>query len=174
MTRLSIDELETLTPDQLGRLLCDEIQKASPDVMCIQDLLTVGCPINYRDREGWTALHHATRWGSLEVVKFLISKGAELDVRDNWGQTALHVATKDKYLWVLQSLESQRVLAYGMEIDSRIPFHHVVTDERIDVVKFLLSKGAQVDIRDNGDRTAWDLTSEEIRKAFPELKPWLG
>ncbi len=93
MSRLTIDELETLTPDLLGELLRDDIQKASPDVQVIQDLLTVGCPINYRDREGWTALHHSAGYGHLEIVKYLISSGADIYVKTRRGYTPYDIAS---------------------------------------------------------------------------------
>lgn len=44
--------------------------------------------LNIADRNGWTPLHEAARWGHLEAVKFLISKGLEMDKRTNWGSGA--------------------------------------------------------------------------------------
>ncbi len=92
MTRLTIDELEILTPDQLRKILFYEISKYSPDVMYIQDLLDVGCPIDIRDEDDQTALYWAVGNSQLEVVEFLISAGAEVNARDKDGWTALHLA----------------------------------------------------------------------------------
>ncbi len=98
MTRLTIDELEVLTPDQLWELLIAEVKKNSPDVQFIQDLIAVGCPIDARDDQDHTALHWAAWREEIEVVKFLVSRGADLEVGNYRGRTAWDIAdnrTKD-------------------------------------------------------------------------------
>jgi ankyrin repeat protein len=44
--------------------------------------LALGLPINGRDAQGLTALHHAARSGHLEVVRELVARGASVVVRD--------------------------------------------------------------------------------------------
>jgi hypothetical protein len=44
--------------------------------------LALGLPIDGRDRQGLTALHHAARAGHLEIVRELVARGASLVVRD--------------------------------------------------------------------------------------------
>ncbi len=44
--------------------------------------LSLGVPIDARDRDGLTALHHAARAGHLETVRELVSRGASLTIRD--------------------------------------------------------------------------------------------
>ncbi len=97
MTRPTIDELEILNPFELGKLLHAEIEKDPPDIQYIQDLLHVGCPINARADDGWTALHCASDDGHFEVVKFLISRGADVNIRSDRGLTAWdHIPKKIK------------------------------------------------------------------------------
>ena len=93
MDKLTIDELEILTPDELGWILITEVVKAPPNYQYIQDILDVGGPIDFRTKSGWTALHHAAWWGKIGAVKFLISKGAEVNARTNDGRTAWDIAT---------------------------------------------------------------------------------
>ena len=52
--------------------------------------LALGLPIDGRDADGLTALHHAARNGHLEVVRALVAHGASTAVRDpRYGGTAL-------------------------------------------------------------------------------------
>ena len=40
-------------------------------------------------KEGWTALHWASRMGHSDIVRLLCKYGAQLNVRDVWGTTPL-------------------------------------------------------------------------------------
>ncbi len=91
-TRKSMDELEVLTPDQLGKILIDEASRSSMDVRYIKDLIAVGCPIDFRDDCERTALHHASDVGNLEVVELLVSNGADVNIIDKYSWTALQFA----------------------------------------------------------------------------------
>ncbi len=139
MTRLTIDELEILTPDQLGKLLIAGVRKNPQDFQHLQDILTVGCRIDYRDTNGWAALHWAAMYNKIEVLDFLISEGVEVNARDDEGWTALHWAAAKGYVGILKILISN-------------------------------DAGGDIGARNNRGRTAWDVASEEIRTAFPELE----
>ncbi len=114
MTRLTIDDLEVLNPEELGKLLCDEVRETSPSVQFIQDILTVGCPIDARPHRGVSALQWAVLSGHLEVVKFLISKGADMNAGDNSGWTTLHYAASNRHLGVVKFLISK-----GADVSAR-------------------------------------------------------
>jgi uncharacterized protein len=49
--------------------------------------------INFRDKDGFSALHAAAMGANVEVVKLLIDSGADLEVRDKWGNTPLWRST---------------------------------------------------------------------------------
>lgn len=44
------------------------------------------------DPNGWTALHYAAKFGSLESVRVLVQAGASLKKMNSQGQTALKIA----------------------------------------------------------------------------------
>ncbi len=114
MSRLTIDELEILTPDQLLELLIDEIYNASQDVQYTQDIITVGCPIDTMDESVWMALHQAANYGKVEAVEVLISNGADINIRDKDGNTPLHYAAEWGKVEVVKFL-----LFKGAQVDVR-------------------------------------------------------
>ncbi len=113
---LTIDELEILTPDQLGVLLLAEVHKDSPDVQYIQDILDVGCHIDAKNDDGLTALILAVSNRHYDLVTSLVFKGAEVNARDNWGWTALHWAVRRGYPELLSFLISKGADIYAKSI----------------------------------------------------------
>ncbi len=142
-SRKSIDDLEMLNTFELGKLLLDEVYKDSPDVQFIQDLLDVGCPIDYMDNWDRTALHFASRDEHLEIAKLLISRGSDVNAR-----------TKD-----------------GLKTHGRTPLHFAVMAGNSELTKFLLSRGANINLRDSANLRAWDIARPAIREFAPELNP---
>ncbi len=114
MTRLTIDELEVLTPDQLMRLLFNEVSRDPMDFQHIKDLLAVGCPIEARDGNGRTALHWAAERGHLGVVGLLVSREADVNARDDGGWSVLHIAAFNGHLEVVEFL-----ISIGADIHAR-------------------------------------------------------
>ncbi len=144
MIRPTIDELEILTPDHLGKLLFTEIERNHHDVQYIQDLLTVGCPIDYRNPFGQTPLHFTALRGRYDTLEVLVHNGADINARDNSGWTPLHFIVNGGSLDMIKFLVDK-----GADVNAR-------TNERLgvvgiammrmiespEIVKFLISKGA--------------------------------
>ncbi len=149
MNKLTIDELEILTPDELGWLLLAEVKNDSRDVQFIQDLLDVGCPIDFPDSSGWTALHLAARYGNHEVVKLLISNGVDIHVRNINGWNLLHIVSGCGILLLTETF----VTNIGITARYKLGSHEVDQHAYIEVLKLLLSNGAQVDAKDGDNRT---------------------
>ncbi len=122
MTSLTIDELEILTPDELGKFLLDEVRKDPMDVQFIQDLITCGCHIDIRDEFGFTALHIAAYCGDIELVQFLISSGAPVDAKNKADRTALHWAAQMGHLEVAKFLISKRAQVDVRDINGETPW----------------------------------------------------
>lgn len=58
----------------------------------VKFLLKKGYDINWKDSEGYTALHWAVQEGHLETVKLLIENGCDINIMDAAGHTPLYVA----------------------------------------------------------------------------------
>ncbi len=194
----SIDELETLTPDQLGELLIIALRKDSTDVQYIKDLLAVGCPITPIDKDGWTALHYAALHGKMDIVEILISSGIDVNAKNNAGWGAIHLAANYGHLRIIKFLLSngaddthllqyaarvgsnsvvEFLISRGDDINARdihgwTALHSAASGGHIDITKFLLSKGADIHIKDKFGNTAWEHAASKLsRHKIPELNP---
>jgi uncharacterized protein len=52
----------------------------------------VGAPVNARDNEGNTAIHHAAARGDTEMIRYLVSKGGDVAAVNREGQTTVDLA----------------------------------------------------------------------------------
>jgi ankyrin repeat protein len=53
------------------------------------------------DAEGWTALHHASKQGSKEIIDILFEKGANPSATTNSNETGLHLAAQERHKGVV-------------------------------------------------------------------------
>ena len=61
-------------------------------------------PVDVRDVNGWTALHYATRYNRIDVVKLLLHEGADVNKQNDYKNTPLHLAARDNYTEVARLL----------------------------------------------------------------------
>ena len=86
---MSQEEINTIVPP-----ICEYAKKG--DIESVKVELAKGEDINITDSgfaiSRWTALHYATSYDQVEVVKLLIRHGANLNQVDHFSKTPLHVA----------------------------------------------------------------------------------
>jgi ankyrin repeat protein len=115
------------------------------------------------DKDGWTALHFAADEGHEQIIKFLLSHGAQANSQDGDGVTPLMQASLQGYLNVVQQL-LQVVGNPGLEEGDRYgrtTLHHAAEGGHADVMSYLLSHGAQANIRDGQGMTPLMMASWE-------------
>jgi ankyrin repeat protein len=64
------------------------------DLIKVKSCLDSGTDINYKDMDGWTALHHAARKGHFKLLQLLLQRGIDKEALDKEGKTAFQVAEK--------------------------------------------------------------------------------
>jgi len=69
--------------------------------------------VNYRNKEGKTALHFAVDQKNTEIVRLLLAQGANPNISDNLGWTPLHIAAQVNAFTIVQLL-----LDVGADINS--------------------------------------------------------
>ncbi|OQV14234.1 putative Transient receptor potential cation channel subfamily A member 1 [Hypsibius exemplaris] len=127
--------------------------------------------ISTTDLEGSTALHWAVLGGEIACVKHLLEQGAAVDFVQTKGPraTPLHFACIEASLPIVQLMAEIRPIEFRKalaipDIQGCTPLHRAVVLDRVDLVKYLLDKGAQLDLEDHQGRTPIILAA--IREAW--------
>ncbi|XP_053467815.1 transient receptor potential cation channel subfamily A member 1b isoform X2 [Ictalurus furcatus] len=109
--------------------------------------------INYLDKSKSSPLHLAVRGGNTEVIKLCIAKGAKVDQQQCDKSTALHFACTQGATEAVQAM----LLPYERTIDEIInirdaanqtPLHRATLFDHVELAKYLVSKGADIDCVD--------------------------
>jgi ankyrin repeat protein len=109
-----------------------------------------GLRLSEADIYGRTALHHAAQKGHGEILAFLLSQGAQLDITANCGMTLLMAAASRGHVHVAKML-LQHMKGLGLdERDHRgwTALYCAASGGHAEMVAFLMSQGAKVDITD--------------------------
>eukprot|EP01054_Gregarina_sp_Poly1_P011199 Gregarina_sp_Poly_1__11198@NODE_916_length_5724_cov_311_910553_g651_i0_p3_GENE_NODE_916_length_5724_cov_311_910553_g651_i0NODE_916_length_5724_cov_311_910553_g651_i0_p3_ORF_typecomplete_len248_score41_79Ank_4/PF13637_6/4_7e02Ank_4/PF13637_6/9_4e06Ank_4/PF13637_6/2_2e09Ank_4/PF13637_6/2_5e06Ank_4/PF13637_6/5e10Ank_4/PF13637_6/0_0048Ank_2/PF12796_7/3_7e09Ank_2/PF12796_7/1_7e09Ank_2/PF12796_7/6_1e11Ank_2/PF12796_7/0_01Ank_5/PF13857_6/4_5e03Ank_5/PF13857_6/2_5e06Ank_5/PF13857_6/0_66Ank_5/PF13857_6/3 len=124
----------------------DEVKRRDPKT----DLFD--CP----DDGGWTPFHLACASGNVKVLNTLIKAGAKIDrIVESTGNNGLHIAAGKGLLETCQSLLNELLLR-GRDrefLESRnaqgyTPLLKAVSSDRLEVTKFLISRHAEITVRD--------------------------
>lgn len=111
---------------------------ACGDLSTVRLLLNSGADPNYRDREGWSAIHWAAEEGHLDVVLLLLEHGANVNAVSSYGTSPLHCAANGGHNNVVSEL-----LQYGADplkstCHGWTPLHHSAFMGHSRVVQSLL------------------------------------
>ena len=120
----------------------------NPDI--IELLLSNGPDIDSRTAEGFTPLMIAAFKAKLQAVKCLLEKGADPSLQDNRGWNLLHCASQGGDRRIIEV-----ILTRVTDIDSRIatgatPLMIAALSGSLQGVKYLLERGADPSLQDNG------------------------
>ncbi|KAI0858323.1 nacht and ankyrin domain-containing protein [Xylaria cubensis] len=128
----------------------------------VQLLLDYDADIQATDNQGATPLHMAVGYGGLAVVNKLLDGGARLDVKDLRGNPLLAWALRSVMGYAHEMHLSYLVTKYGF------PSHDQREDveKRLDVLDFLIKKGADLHAQQSSTGTALSLVIAE----YPETE----
>ena len=155
-------------------------------------LLQKGANVNNRGYMGVTPLHQLfeiTIEGSFtfetnnanyfyKCAKLLIDKGADVNAMDDYGRTPLHKHCMHIHIGVFYLVKA--LLEHGADVNARnvvgeTPLHiscnNIETMKDTLVAEFLISKGADINVKDNQNKTPFEYIKDlKIRKWFENLK----
>ena len=122
----------------------------------------------------YTPLHIAADRGHVEVIRFLASEGADVSSINNIGTTPLEGAICFKHIDAVRVLVDE----CGVGVNSKnrqgeTALHRAALMGQVEIVKFLIDRGADLTIKCNEGRTPLDVAerkgnSEIIRLCDPQ------
>jgi hypothetical protein len=123
----------------------DQLMRAVNDgnVQGVKELLDRGLEPDSADSNGNTTLMIASRLGHKDVVALLVSRKVNVARRSPFGDTAINYAALGGHLEIVKILADQ-----GAEIAPATgwgPLHYAAFENRVDVIKYLIQKGAPKD-----------------------------
>ena len=141
----------------------------------IELLIKSGADLQLGDPDNDTPLHYAAYSGNTKAAGILIENNADLDYLDVREQTPLHFAITRKHIEAATLLVNS-----GANLEARVyrsgntPLLMAIEDKDEVFAEFLISKGAKVDIRNNGGRLpiygALDICSSKIVNQILDIK----
>ena len=140
-TKPDIFEILTSTPEEVHKMLIEELKKDEPDLELIDDILTYTLvDVNAQDERGGAALMYAASEGKEKLLELLLSHpGIDVNLQDQEHWTAL-----------------MKAAFYERENCIKLLLNQPMID---------------VNVRSVGGWTAWGLTTYSIRQQFPKLNP---
>lgn len=109
-------------------------------------LFSLGEDVDSRSKDGWTTLHTAAFRGHIHVVEWLVENGADVNAANSWGQTPL--------IWAAAPIREPAAETPPNTSFNRPDEVEAATKEastlqkKMEVVKFLLARGANIDAND--------------------------
>ncbi|KAI0385988.1 ankyrin repeat-containing domain protein [Hypomontagnella monticulosa] len=150
---------------ELVRLLLEHGANANPEertlllmigqknVECIQLLLKYGLDINATDRQGWTELTTASKYGDTELIQLLLGCGADINARNREGHTPLYIALSYGHVKTADLFIKHGVSIESSYIDLTTLLISAVAKGNTKVIKWLLAHGADIDAKGRDGKT---------------------
>jgi ankyrin len=99
---------------------------------------------------GWTPLHVAARFCTLDAAKALLAVGASVSAKDATGGTPLHLAAEMGHATAITLLLGKNASPAAVNTRGMTPLHVALLARRVDTVKQLLTAGGTLNYRVDG------------------------
>lgn len=165
-----IEELEELSPCDLGKLIIDELHSESPDIEYIDLLVFTGADLSVS--------------GKLRIEQIKSSKLGEGDLVEKGYKfmpylpilivngNLIYLTLYLQYYDIFEILLKAGADLNTFDRTGRTALHHAVSYMNVRIIKILLEKDADVSIKDTvHGKTPWDFATPGIRSEFEKLNP---
>ena len=112
--------------------------------------------------DNYTILHIAVQVGPLATVEFFLSRGADVDAMTPDQTTSLMIACLQENvdMAIVEALLDNGADIDHQNIDRNTALHWAVMNDDLNLVKLLISRGADISIEDYKHRTPLELARE--------------
>eukprot|EP01135_Chromosphaera_perkinsii_P005942 Nk52_evm10s373 gene=Nk52_evmTU10s373 len=108
--------------------------------------------LDIQDVEGRTSLHLACALGNVPVILTYLKGGSDIDIQDNQGKTPLMISCIYGHKRAAHALIEHDALLDTRDRHGATALHYCARNNFIDLIKLLISKGADVTLPDNQGR----------------------
>ncbi len=124
-------------------------------------LILNGLNANTKDCENKSLLMYASKFGYLDIVKFLIDNGADIEIKDGRGYNALIESVKHGNLDIAAFLiDNEADVNTSISSIFYTALHFAVIKNRLDILELLIQAGANINASDKHGRTPLILAAE--------------
>ncbi|OFZ15751.1 MAG: hypothetical protein A2X86_11020 [Bdellovibrionales bacterium GWA2_49_15] len=102
--------------------------------------------INFKNKNGDTALLNAAKGGRFQVYKYLLSQGAVSSIADRDGNNLLINAVKGGNYWIVQDLLNRGLDPNYRNINGETALMHAAFSGNVAILQLLLNRGATVNV----------------------------
>ena len=154
ISKLSEEDRAKIPGYPLDQELCDTL-RFEPEVPCVKRLLKKGASphASCRENNGCTALSYAIGTGDQKIVKELLSAGASVSQAVDRAKRLYDTQRRTQMLSFLASLTDEAV--------TDIDLHSVAANGDATMMRKLVAKGAQVNVRNQAGVTPLDWACQE-------------
>lgn len=111
-------------------------------------------------------LFSVSRSGNHKALKKAISRAENIDIKNKFNKTALMYACNDGDLTAVQMLVEAGAAVNEQDSEGWSPLFYAAANNNLDIVKYLLSKGADKSLTDIGGKRACDYAE---KKGYTEI-----
>ncbi len=126
--------------------------------------------VKFRDEEGRTALHWASRGVHLDVLEYLVENGANVNAMDNDNVTPLHSLSYRGDTRAMEILIEEGANVEAKEVSGLTPLMYTAYGGQEVAAALLIKHGANVKVRDDTGLTVADIAEDQ---GYAELARYL-
>ena len=125
--------------------------------------------INYKNENGWTALHYACDEGNLKIVEILIKAHIDINIKNNDKKTALHLSAFRGYFDITKILIDNGADLNALDNEKNLAIHLCALNGHNELLSYLLEKKYSYILNKNlYGSTILDLAKNKETKAIIE------
>lgn len=135
-------------------------------------LVILGANVNFKSNNGSTALIWVTKFSSQDTIKIILDYNPDINAQDVYGNTALIYSIRERKDKSIVEL----ILYCNPNVDIQSYFGHkwnalmwAVAGNKIDIIKLLLDKDVDINLKDNQGYTARDIAYKRGHKSIVKL-----
>ena len=129
--------------------------------------------INFRDENGFSALHYSCDEGNLKIVEILLKANCDCNIRTNDKKTPLHFTASRGYFDISKLLIENGAVLNVYDNEKNTPLHYSSLNGHFELIKYFLGKLPQADTQ-NIYGILCNLTKAKVLTTGPEsaiMKP---